>query len=620
MKITENTVFGFIKPEIDVHILGISTIVNLLRECGFRVEIAPTEVMKAVEDLEKSQNISLVSEWIRKNDIQIVSFSYRLDPGDGRDCFFRFYNQIKDYKLLKENGGSIEAIAFAGLPDTCKLIDAKLGDKIIYFPGDETPVESLKKYDVPEQLFPKSLNQVHEYDKSLWDFATRFIESERYNLVGPQDHLGYKDCGTDKDSFIKRFNYCNSNGSLPLIRVHAGPYSADRFEAIREYKDWARRLSKSGLLDVLSIGSSQLTQQHFGENWDGMHNGGGVPVNSEQEYREIADAARPMLVRTYAGTNNVPWMAEMHERTLNISWHALSFWWFCKLDGRGDNTVLENLKEHIETIKYIASTGKPLEPNVPHHFSFRGGDDVTYVVSAYLAAKTAKKFGIQHLILQNMLNTPKYTWGIQDVAKGRVMLRLVRTLEDDNFKVSLQTRAGLDYFSPDLDKAKVQLAAITAMMDDIEPNNSNSPEIIHVVSYSEAVRLATPPIIEESIRITIGALKDYRIKKALGLTYDTERSMEIQDRVNELYEDARKAIETLESTYSDLYTAEGLYRIYERGFFPTPYIFDPEHHFDNATKWHTAIVNGGVKVVDEKGTVISTTYRYQDIINKGLDA
>ena len=105
--------------------------------------------------------------------------------------------------------------------------------------------------------------------------------------------------------------------------------------------------------------------------------------------------------------------------------------------------------------------------------------------------------------MQNMLNTPKYTIGLQDLAKGRTMLRLVRELEDENFSVHLQLRAGLDYFSPDLEKAKIQLACVTALMDDIEPDNENSPEIIHVVSYCEAVRLATPPVIVESIKITM---------------------------------------------------------------------------------------------------------------------
>lgn len=614
MELNANAVFGFLKPEVDVHILGMSTMANILRECGFNVIIAPTEVMKAAEDIQKINNSSRINKWIKDNRINVLGFSYRLDPKDGFAYFSALVNQLKEHKLLKKDGGTIELISFAGLPDTCELVENNMSGDIVVFPGDESPIESLKKYRVPQHLFPKSFSMVHGYDKALHEFAEKFIESEKYNDVTAQDHYGYQACGTDKDSFIDRLEYCKRKNSLPIIRVHAGPYSPDRIEAIKEYLSWTKELAKTRLLDVLSIGSSQLTQQHFGESWDGMHNGGGVPVNSELEYRQIAEAAKPMLVRTYAGTKNVPWMAEMHERALNISWHALSYWWFCKLDGRGDNSVKENLKEHIDTIKFIASTGKPLEPNVPHHFSFRGGDDVTYIVSGYLAAKTAKKYGVKHLILQNMLNTPKYTWGVQDVAKGRAMLKLVRSLEDSNFKVSLQSRAGLDYFAPDLDKAKVQLAAITAMMDDIEPNNPNSPEIIHVVSYSEAVRLATPPVIEESIKITLGALKDYRLKKSLGMTYDTERDEDINYRFNSLYSEAKGAIEILERHFPNLYTPEGLYTIYEMGFLPTPYIFDPERNFPNATKWNTSIVNGSVKVIDENGKPIDTIKRYRQIL------
>lgn len=613
-ELNERTIFGFIKPEIDVHILGMSTMANILRDCGFMVKIAPPDVMHAIEDIKKLNNSTLFTKWAKDNNINVLSFSYRLDPREGMDLFCSLYSNLVNNNLLSQDGGSIQLVTFAGLPDTCNLIKSKLGDKVVYFPGDETPIESLKKFRVPQRLFPKSFTMIHEYDKSLWDFAVNFISSERYKNISIPDHYGYTACGTNRDSFVERLAYCKSHHSLPLIRVHAGPYSPDRHEAIKEYIDWVNQLADTRLLDILSIGSSQLTQQHFGEDWEGLHNGGGVPINSEMEYRSIAEAAKPMLVRTYAGTKNVPWMAEMHERTLNISWHALSFWWFCQLDGRGNNTVLENLKEHIDTVKYIASTGKPMEPNVPHHFSFRGGDDVTYIISGYLAAKTAKRYGIRNLILQNMLNTPKYTWGIQDIAKGRAMLKLVRSLEDETFKVSLQSRAGLDYFSPDLEKAKIQLAAITAMMDDIEPDNPDSPEIIHVVSYSEAVRLATPPIIEESIKITLGALKTYRTRKAIGLTMNTTENDDINYRFKSLYEEAKAGINILENNFPDLYTPQGLYRIYEMGFLPTPYIYDPNKRFPNATKWNTAIINGAVKVVDENGIPIDTVRRYRSIL------
>ena len=109
-----------------------------------------------------------------------------------------------------------------------------------------------------------------------------------------------------------------------------------------------------------------------------------------------------------------------------------------------------------------------------------------------------------------MLNTPKYTWGVQDIAKSRAIINLLHGLEDDSFRVSFQTRAGLDYFVPDVEIAKAQLAAVTALMDDIMPYDDNCPDIIHVVSFSEAIRLATPEVMKESIRITLGAMHEYR--------------------------------------------------------------------------------------------------------------
>ena len=453
-RLQENEIFGLVKTDIDVHTLGITTIAHLLRDCGYECYISPNEISVAVESIYKLNNFSLLQKWISDHNITRIGFSYRLDPSEAKDYFCHLFYEMKNHNLFVENGGCLRGVFFAGLPDACLLVKRELGEQVLVFPGDETPIESLQKLGVPESKFPKDLKLNSEYDNMRWAFAKDLIESETYKCITPQDHLGYIEAGKDSDSFIKRANYCKERHTLPLIRAHVGPYNPNRLEAIKEFFSWEKDLAKAHLLDILSIGSSQLTQSKFGEDWNGLPNGGGIPVNSEQEYQMIKEAASPMLVRTYAGTKNVPDMAKMHERCLNISWHALSFWWFCEIDGRGSNSVLENLKEHLETIKYIASTGKPLEPNVPHHFAFRGTDDISYIISGYLAAKSAKKLGIRNLILQNMLNTPKYTIGLQDLAKGRTMLQLVRELEDDNFTVHLQSRAGLDYFSPDWIKLK----------------------------------------------------------------------------------------------------------------------------------------------------------------------
>lgn len=615
-KVLSEDVFGFIKPRVDVHTMGLYTMANLLRDCGYKVVVAKDDINEAAENIQKINNYSLLKKWISDNNINRIGFSYRLDPVEGCDYFMKLYTHLQNDNMFVEQGGVIKEITFAGLPDTCELIKQKTNNKVLVFIGNESPIESLRMYNVPEDILPESLINNNDYDNYRLDFAKKIIESEKWKLEPAQDHFGYKECGKENDSYIARLEYAQGKKSLPIIRTHSGPYNTNRLEALKEYNSWCKDLAQSNLLDVLSIGSSQLTQSNFGEDWEDKPNGGGIPINSELEYSIIKENAKPMLVRTYSGTKNVPELAEIHERSLNISWHALSFWWFNELDGRGKNELLENLREHFEAVRYIVTTGKPVEPNVPHHFAFRGADDVTYIVSGFLVSKALKQLGVKHMILQNMLNTPKYTIGIQDLAKGRVMIKLVRELEDENFSVSLQSRAGLDYFAPDLEEAKVQLAAVTCLMDDLEPDNDNSPEIIHVVNYSEAVRLATPPIIKDSIKITLNALHSYRLAKRIGLTPNMQYDVNVQERYDQLLYESRKAIDLLESNIPNLYTPEGFYKVFKEGFLAVPYLMDQERKYPKATMWKTAFKNGGISVVDEDGNTIETEQRYNYILSR----
>ena len=79
------------------------------------------------------------------------------------------------------------------------------------------------------------------------------------------------------------------------------------------------------------------------------------------------------------------------------------------------------------------------------------------MVSAILAARAAKQLGVRWCIIQDMLATPRATWGVNDLAKSRVLLRLARELEGPRFTCFLQTRGGLDSFSPDPQTARRSL-------------------------------------------------------------------------------------------------------------------------------------------------------------------
>lgn len=610
----QNTIFGFIRPGNDAHTLGVSSISNILEDCGYKTVIANAAIANAVTIADKLSGISLLTQWIISNNISYLGFSYRLDPSDAQRMFGVVFHQLKEQKLMYEDGGTIRKIMFAGLPDACILIDNEYSEEILTFSGDETQYETLTKIGIPKNRIPENLTQGSRYDSIRWKFATELIHKGKYNFLLPSGKPSYSNYGTKNDTLKERLK--NQKQGVPLIRVHVGPYQSNYTEAKKEFHSWCKVLSESGFLDILSIGSSQLSQSDFEEEWGDKPNGGGVPINSKQDLHNIWLHSRPLLVRTYAGTKNIPYLAGVYEETINAAWHALSFWWFNKIDGRGPYDVYTNLQQHFDTLKVIAKAGKPIEPNTPHHFAFRGGDDISYVLSGYLAAIAAKKSGVQQMVLQVMLNTPKYTWGIKDLAKTRALLRLVRTLEDPTFQVFLQPRAGLDYFSPDIEKAKIQLASVTAMMDDIEPNNINSPEVIHVVSYSEASKLATPEIINESIQITQQALLDYRIQKRNGHIEDYARSSnEIKERTNDLVESTIKIREILENHIPNLYSPEGFYKIFKIGVFPVPYLWEGREEFKEAVKWKTKLVDGGVEATDEKGECIRPTLRILNLFN-----
>lgn len=606
-------VFGFVRPALDAHTLGLSSVARLLRDCGLVTVMADASICSAADAPRKLNNMALLARWIRRNGVTRFGFSYRLDPRDGADRFLHLWRQFRLQRLFSEQGGPVRAAYFAGLPEACRRINRELGGLAPVFMGDETPVETLDKLGVPRTIQPAYLREENAYDQARLQFGRRLLATGAHFRERPVDRADVPGFGTLRERLVDRLRQSRERGLPPLMRAHVGPYLSNRREAVRRFLDWTRRLAESGFLDILSIGTSQLTQARFGEDWGDAPNGGGVPLNSPEEFRQVWTAARPMLVRTYAGTARMPELARMYEETINIAWHTFSLWWFCQLDGRGPLPLRDSLEMHLKTLRVVSEFGKPYEPNVPHHFAFRGADDVTYVVSAVLAARTAKQFGIRHLVLQNMLNTPRSTSGLQDLAKSRALLTLVRELEDEGFRVCLQPRAGLALFSPDLEKAKVQLAAVTALMDDIEPHDAHSPPLIHVVSYSEGARLADPPVVTESIQITLAALREYRRLRAAGQVNDMSRSPEVNQRTAELLRDARAVLRAIDESVPNVCSVEGLYRVFAAGFLPVPDLWACRDEFPRAVQWRTNVVRGSVKVVDENDQPVPAAERAQDI-------
>jgi hypothetical protein len=604
-----NKKYGLLKPFPDVHTLGINSIKGLLEECHQSFVMANDDINEALGMIQYTAQQQKVIDWIKNNDITHLGISYRLDPLRANEIVGYLIHALKESQCLISDGGHIVRVFFAGLPKSCQLIDSTYGGLVSTFMGSLSTKETLLSMGVEEDQIPPTLILGNEYDELLMKIAKEYIASAQYDNIKPPRRDHYPEFGTRQDTLIQRLKNSQKYSNLPLTRVHAGPYAESRKEAVELFEDWCKQLAKTGYLDICSIGSSQLTQSNFDEDWTDLANGGGVPIQTPKEYRMIYDCSRPLLLRTYAGTKDVDKLAKIHEDTINIAWHALSFWWFNELDGRGPNDLLTNLHQHIETLVYIARTAKPFEPNTPHHFSFRGGDDVTYIVSAVLAARTAKKHGIKEFILQIMLNTPRYTWGIVDLAKARAILQLISPLCEDNFNIYLQPRAGLDFFAPKLPLAKEQLAFVSMLMDDIEPNIANSPPLIHVVSYSEAIELATPSIMDESIKITLGALSHYRKLKQNHQVSIRKFESDITKKTNHFVMEAKAILDSIEKHIEYPYSAIGLYTIFASGYLPVPYLWGNKESYPNATHFKTRLMQGSTVVVDEVGLPLDVQKR-----------
>jgi hypothetical protein len=71
-----------------------------------------------------------------------------------------------------------------------------------------------------------------------------------------------------------RLDHSLRHGTGPLLRAHMGPYLPDRVQAVSLFlSPNAGPLACSGWLDVLSIGTSQLSQERFGLDWEGRSDG-----------------------------------------------------------------------------------------------------------------------------------------------------------------------------------------------------------------------------------------------------------------------------------------------------------------------------------------------------------
>ena len=426
-----------------VHVAGVSNFLRLAEAAGWRTVFLGPAV-----------SIKNVLAAARKEKADMVGVSYRLTPETGERLLGEFAEAASD---LHESG---MRFVFGGTPPVAERA-LKLGFFERVFDGSEMPEDVLA-----------------------------FLKGEAGSGFGVE---------TYPRTTVERIQW---KSPYPLLRHHFGlPTLEDTLKGIE-------KIAESKVLDVISLGIDQDAQENFfhPERQDPRRKGaGGVPVRTLTDYRFLYKAAQTgnfPLLRTYSGTDDFVRLAEMYVETINIAWCAIPLFWFNQMDGRGPWDLAGSIREHQQVMAWYGGRGIPVELNEPHHWGMRDAPDVIFVVSAFLSAYNAKKFGVHDYIAQMMFNSPPGLSDAMDQAKMLAILELVAPLCGPDFRIWKQTRTGLLSYPLDPEAARGHLASNIYLQMGLRP------DIVHIVGHTEADHAATAEDVIAASRVARRAIEN----------------------------------------------------------------------------------------------------------------
>ena len=457
-----------------VHVAGVSNFLRLAETAGWRtIFLGPatpieTFLEAARQECANSEPGSL-----------LIGVSYRLTPETGERLLGQFAEEAAD---LYENG---VRFAFAGTPPVVERAQAlRFFEKT--FDGSESP----------EQVLAYLKGQPVE-GLSASDFPQRVV-----------DRIAWR-------------------SPYPILRHHFGlPTMESTIEGIH-------KIAESQALDLISLGTDQDAQENFfhPERQNPRQKGaGGVPVRTPEDFRDLFEASRrgnyPML-RAYSGTDDFIRYAELLTETIHNAWCAVPLFWFNQMDGRGPWDLEGSIREHQRVMSWYGERDIPVELNEPHHWGMRDAPDVVFVVSAFLSAYNAKRYGVRDYIAQMMFNCPPGTSDAMDLAKMLAVIEMIEPLTSEDFRIWRQTRIGLLSHPLDSVAARGHLAASTYLQMALNPH------IYHIVGHTEAHHAATADDIIEASKIVRRV-----ITNAQGAP-DMTAAREVQARKTELVAEAQ---------------------------------------------------------------------------------
>jgi len=529
-----------------VHVAGVTSFLRLAEIAGWRTVFLGPAV-----------SVERFVQAIKEENADLVGVSYRLTPENGERLLGEFAEAASD---LHDSG---VRFVFGGTPPVAQRAQA-LG-----------------------RFFEKFFDGNQPMDEVL-----AFLRGE---TQAGEDALNYP------QDLISRISW---KTPYPLLRHHFG------LPTMEASLDGIAKIAEAKALDVISLGIDQDAQANFfhPERQNPRAKGaGGVPVRSDQDYRDLFAASRRgnfPLMRTYSGTDDFLRLAEMYVETINIAWCAIPLFWFNQMDGRGPIPLEESILEHQEVMAWYGKRGIPVELNEPHHWGMRDASDVVYVTSGYLSALNAKKMGVQDYIAQMMFNSPAGLSDAMDLARMLAILELSESLEEETFHVYRQTRTGLLSYPLDDNAARAHLAA------SIYVQMALKPHIVHIVGHTEADHAATAEDIIAASRMARQA-----IENALRGQPDMLSDPIILKRKDHLVAEVKITLQAIrnlgdgsDAALTDPHTLAEAVRV---GILDAPQL---KNNLFAPGAVRTRVLDGACETVDENGKIIDEQTRLQNYL------
>ncbi len=471
-----------------VHNLGVENFADWLQDQGLgyiSVKLGPAVPIPEVVNK------------IREARPEVVGISMRLGDLHVDKLIGEFVEAAAKYGLHPQDSGI--RYCFGGLRPAANLVRAMTG---VPLEPDEFSPPDERHFDLEAvaEAYKRKEDFYHFFEVIADDYIT-MEELERF-ARRESVHVDQKKIEWS-DFLVERIRQVRERENRPIIRAHIGIAA----ETIEPTLEGIEKLANAGALEIVSLAPDQTSQELLAKFIRGeedpskyLAGQGGAPIRSIEDLKRLKAATQrgnyPMA-RIYSGTDELLSLAKLWQEHLNSCFPAVPIFFYNQIDGRGPISIHDSFREHYDVIRYWADVGKPCEINDPHQWGLRYASDDMQLTDHVLVGLIALKLGVKNYVMQMMFELPPEISALNDLAKMKAAYELIEPLTRHfDFHIIKQTRSGLPSFPPDLYQAKGHLAFGIYTQLYLEP------DILHVVTHSEAHHEAKSEDIIESCQIT----------------------------------------------------------------------------------------------------------------------